>query len=133
MAKYKGNSLSLMFDTTEVNLEATSVVLQNEDADGDNVTFAELAAGNAVQWFFEITATSDYGSSSFWSYLWENAGSDVTFTFKPYGNATASATQPHFTGTVTIAKKPPVGGQAGEVFTFDMRLDLVGEPTRVIA
>lgn len=133
MAKYKGNSLSLMFGSTEVNLEATSVVLQNEDADGDNVTFAELAAGNAVQWFFEITATSDYGSSSFWSYLWENAGSDVTFTFKPYGNATASATQPHFTGTVTIAKKPPVGGQAGEVFTFDMRLDLVGEPTRVIA
>lgn len=133
MAKYKGKDLSLTFGTEEVNLEATSVVLQNEDADGDAVTFAETAAGSAVQWYFEIAATSDYGTDSFWSFCWDNAGQDVDFVFKPYGNAVPSPAQPHFTGTAHVVAKPPVGGTAGEVFTFETRLDVDGEPTRLTA
>jgi len=132
MAKYRGKDLSLMFGTEEINVEATSVNLSNEEADSDAVTFAELASGTPVQWFFEIEAVADYGTDSFWTYLWDNAGDTVAFTFKPYGNATASATQPHFTGNATIVSKPPVGGTANEVFTFEARLDVVGEPTRVV-
>lgn len=133
MAKFKGKDLSLTFEGEEVNLEATAVTLTNEDADTDAATFAEIAAGANVQWYFEITATSDYGAGSFWSFLWDNSGADVAFVFKPYGNAAATAAQPHFTGTATVVTKPPVGGTAGEVFTFDTRLDVVGEPNRVIA
>lgn len=131
--KYKGKDLSLLFGTKEVNVEATSVNLNNEEADTDAVTFAELASGNPVQWFFEIEAVADYAEGSFWDYLWDNAGSTVTFTYKPYGNATASTTQPHFTGSATIVSKPPVGGAANETFTFEARLDVVGEPTRTTA
>lgn len=137
MAKYKGNNLSLTFVkgavTEEVNLEATSVVLDNEDADEDDVTFAELASGSNVQWFFEITATSDYGADTWWTFVWDNAGQDATFTFKPYGNASPTTSQPHFTGTVNVGPKPPLGGTAGETWTFEKRMDLVGEPTRVTA
>ena len=130
MAKFKGKGLSLTFGSQEVNVDATSVVLQNEEADTDAVTFAELASGTPVQWFFEMEATSDYADGSLWDYLWDNAGSTVAFTFKPYGNASASTSQPHFTGNATIVSKPPVGGTANEVFTFEARLDVVGEPTR---
>lgn len=137
MAKYKGNNLSLTFVnsavTEEVNLEATSVLLTNEEADEDEVTFAELASGSNVQWFFEITATSDYGASTWWTFCWEKAGLDATFTFKPYGNTTASASQPHFTGTVNMGGKPPIGGSAGETWTFEKRMDVTVGPTRVIA
>lgn len=131
MAKFKGKDLSLMFGTQEVNAEATQVVLQNEEADSDAVTFAEVSAGAAVQWFFELTATSDYGATSLWTFLWDNSGQDVTFTFKPYGNATPTTSQPHFTGTANVVSKPPIGGTANETFTFEARLDVVGEPTRV--
>lgn len=131
MAKYKGKDLSLLIDSVEVNVEATSVTLESEEADTDAVTFAELAGGTPVQWFFTITAVADYGDTSFWSTLWDNAGSDVPFTFAPYGNATATTAQPHFTGTATITSKPPVGGSANEVFTFEARLDVVGDPTKV--
>lgn len=131
MAKYRGKDLSLLFGTEEVNLEATAVLMDNEDADTDAITFAELADGDALQWFFAITAVSDYGADSFWSFCWDNAGEEVTFVFKPYGNATATTTQPHFTGTATVNKKPPVGGEAGSVFTFETRFDIVGTPTRV--
>lgn len=131
MAKFKGKDLSLTFGTQEINTEATNVLLTNEEADGDAVTFAEVANGDAVQWYIEMTATSDYGDGSLWSFLWDNVGTDVAFTFKPYGNAAASVTQPHFTGNATVKTKPPVGGTAGETFTFETRLDVVGEPTRV--
>ncbi len=57
------------------------MVLTNEEADSDAVTFAEYSAGSNVQWYFEITAVSDYGTDSLWTYLWDNAGDDVTFTF----------------------------------------------------
>jgi hypothetical protein len=132
MAKYKGKDLSLTFEGDEVNLEATSVLMDREDADTDAITFAELADGTPSQWFFAITAVSDYGESSFWTFCWDNAGEEVDFIFKPYGNATASASQPHFTGTATVNNKPPVGGEAGSVFTFETRFDIVGAPVRDI-
>ena len=131
MAKYRGKDLSLMFGTEEVNLEATAVLMDNEEADTDAITFAELADGDALQWFFQITAVSDYGADSFWSFCWDNSGEEVTFTFKPYGNVSPSTSQPHFTGTATVTKKPPVGGEAGSVFTFETRFDIEGTPTRV--
>lgn len=133
MAKYKGKDLSLTIDGVEVNVEGTSVTLENEEADTDAVTFAELASGTPMQWFLSLTAVADYGTGSIWTTLWDESGNDLEFVFKPYGNETPSATQPHFTGTATVLAKPPVGGSANEVFTFEARLDVVGEPTRVIA
>lgn len=130
MAKFKGKNLSLMIGTKEVNLDGTSVVLDNEEADTDAITFAELAAGTPLQWFFTLSAVADYATGTLWDYLWSNAGSSVSFVFKPYGNAVASATQPHFTGTTTINSKPPIGGSANEVFTFEARLDVAGEPVK---
>lgn len=133
MAKYKGKDLSLTIDGEEVNLEGTSALLENEEADTDAVTFAELASGTPLQWFFTINAVADYGTGSLWSTLWDNAGDTVPYVLKPYGNATPTTAQPHFTGTCTINAKPPIGGTANEVFTFEARLDVVGEPTRVTA
>jgi len=133
MAKYKGKDLSLTIDGVEVALEGTSAVLENEEADTDAITFAELGSGTPLQWFFTISAVADYGTGSLWSTLWDNAGETVAFVLRPYGNASASAAQPHFTGTCTINAKPPIGGSANEVFTFEARLDVEGEPNRVIA
>lgn len=133
-SKYKGKSLSIMIGVDEYNMDLTSIVLQNEEADDDATTFADLASGGAVQWFFEIESVSDYSADSFWTFLWENAGqTEITFTFAPYGNVTPTIAQPHFTGSLNVGSKPPVGGTANEVFTFEARLDVNGTPTRVIS
>lgn len=133
--KFKGKGLSLTIDSVEYNMDAKSVVLDNEAADNDATTFADLTAGGSLQWFFTVEALSDYGTGSLWSYVWDNAGDDsVTFVFKPYGNTTPSATQPHFTGTLKVGPKPgSIGGSADEVFTFEVRFDVNGEPTKVTA
>lgn len=132
--KINGRNLSLMFDgTTEFSADGTSVVLDNEEGDTDSQTFEELSEGAARQWFFQITARSDFSADSFWRLLWQNAGQDIPFLFKPEGNAAASADQPHWSGTATVTAKPPIGGQAGSNWTYDARLDVVGEPTMVVA
>lgn len=133
-SKYKGKSLSIMIGLEEYNMDLTSIVLQNEEADDDATTFADLADGGSVQWFFEVEAVSDYSAGSFWTFLWENSGAtDVTFSFAPYGNVVPSASQPHFSGTLNVGSKPAVGGTANETFSFEARLDVNGAPTRVIS
>ncbi|MBT56593.1 MAG: hypothetical protein CMF72_24735 [Mameliella sp.] len=131
--KFKGKNLSFTVDGEEFNADGTSVVLDSEDSADDATTFAELQDGDPQDWFFNLTAISDYASTSFWSVLWDNAGEDLAFIFKPYGNADASTSEPHFTGTVTVPKKPPVGGDAGTTWTYTMRLDCTDEPVRVTA
>lgn len=130
--KYKGGSLSILINSVEYNMDLTNLVLNNEEADSDAVTFAEVGAGGALQWFFEGTAVSDFGTGSLWNYIWENSGdTGIAFTYKPYGNAVASTTKPHFTGTLTLPAKLPVGGAAGETWTYEMRMDVDGTPTMV--
>jgi hypothetical protein len=128
MAKYKGKDLSLTIDGTEISLEGTTVLLDNEEADTDSPTFAELANGTPTQWFFTIEAYADYGANSVWSLLWDNSGATVAFVLRPNGTGTGKV---EFTGNCTINAKPPVGGTANEAFTFEARLDVDGEPTKV--
>lgn len=131
--KYNGKNLNFTVDGVQFNADGTAVVMDNEDGDTDSQTFVELLDGTPVQWFFQLTAITDLASTSFHTMLWDNAGDDVAFVYKPYGNAVPSADQPHYTGTCTIPKKPPVGGQAGQTWTFDFRIDIVDEPTKVTA
>jgi hypothetical protein len=132
--KFKGKNLSLTIGGTEFNADITSVVIESDDADDDVTTFADLAAGGARAWTMTVEAVSDYSGSSLWGYLWENAGDDgVAYVLKPYGNATPTVSQPHFTGTLDIGSKPNIGGTANETFTFEYALDLTDAPTRATA
>jgi hypothetical protein len=125
--KYDGKDLTFTVDGVEFNADGTSVVMDSEDADTDSTTFAELADGTPQQWFFQLTALQDYAAASFWHALWDNAGSEVAFIFNPKGGPVAAG-KPSFTGTCTIPRKPPVGGDAGTTWTFDFRLDIDGTP-----
>lgn len=130
--RIKGKSLVFEVDGTEYACDATSVVLANEEADDqDAVTFCDAATGASVQWYLEVSAITSTDSGSFWSFLWDNAGeTDVSFVFAPHGNAVPTVTQPHFEGTVTLPSKPSIGGEANSTWTFDVRIDLDGEPTK---
>jgi hypothetical protein len=123
-----GKNLSLKFGTLEVKSESGEFILDNEEADGGYTTFADAASGGARQWFINMTLLTATDSTSFWRFLWDNTGQEVTFTFAPHGNTTVTADQPIFTGTAVVGAKPAIGGSAGEDWTLEYRLDLVGEP-----
>lgn len=133
--KYKGASLTLTINSVDYTVETKKVEIVAEEADNDATTFGDLAAGGSYDYFMDVEAISDYADGSFWEYVWSNEGdSSVAYSLKPYGNATASTSEPHFTGTLTVpAGAAGVGGTADETFTFEVRFELAGKPTRVTA
>lgn len=128
--QYNGRNLSFTVNSKEFNADGTEVTFTPEEAEEESVTFAELGAGRAAQWTIEVTALSDYSQGTFWTMLWDNAGSEINFLFKPYGNQTASASQPHFSGKCIPDLKPPLGGAAGETWTYETSLRVTDGPTR---
>jgi hypothetical protein len=125
--RIKGRDLILTIDGTDIAMDASSITLSNEDKDGEVRTFADITPPK--QWYFEVEAIQSTDTNSFWSALWELDGQEgIPYVFKPHGNASPSSSQPHFSGTVTIKGKPPVGGSADTTFTFTYRLDCDQEP-----
>ena len=125
--RIKGRDLILTIDGTDIAMDASSITLSNEDKDGEVRTFADITPPK--QWYFEVEAIQSTDTNSFWSALWELDGQEgIPYVFKPHGNASPTSSQPHFSGTVTIKGKPPVGGSADTTFTFTYRLDCDQEP-----
>lgn len=126
--RIKGQNLTLTIDGDDYAMDATSITLTNEDKDGEVRTFADVTPPK--QWYFEIEGIQSTATNSLWSLLWNEDGTEgISYVFKPHGNATASASQPHFTGTVSVKGKPPIGGTADTTFTFTYRLECDQEPT----
>jgi len=63
-------------------------------------------------------------STSLYRVLWDNYGTEAAFTIAPYGNATPSATQPHYKGTVVFSELPPLALTAGEISSFTVALEV---------
>jgi hypothetical protein len=122
--RIKGAQLALTIGGTDYWADATSVVLDNEDA-GAATTFEDASLGGARRYFFTVTAIQSLSSGSFWNYVWANTGEVVAYTYSPGDDANV------FTGTVKIGAKPAIGGDAGvnNEFTFTTRFDCQEEPT----
>lgn len=129
-----GKNLRFTIGTVDVSCVSSSAVLDNEDADADRVTFADVINGLDKTWFLQITAVPDYAPATWWQLLWATpAFTPIPYLFRPYGNTTATADQPHFSGYATIDRKPPVGGDAQAIWSFDARLTCTAQPTLVTA
>ena len=126
--RIKGKGLTLKIGGTDYAIDATAISLEADDST-DGLTFSEVTSG-ARNWKFVVEAIQSTDNASFWSYLWTNAGStSVAFIFSPWGNTSATSSQPIFTGTLQVPRKPDFGGTANENFTFSFELPVNGEPT----
>ena len=112
--RIKGSALALTFGGTDYWADATSVVLENEEAASGITTFEDASLGGGRTFFFTISAVQSTATASFWRYLWANTGEVVAYKYAVHGNATASADQPHMIGTVKVGPKPALGGDATE-------------------
>jgi hypothetical protein len=140
-SRIKGKSLSITVGTTKYECDLVSFVLEKADQAGgegnDVITFCDAstgaASGQVWQLSLEALQSTDVTDAtanppvtkSLWSLLWDEAdkGSDqeIDFELAPYGNATPSSAQPHFTGkfVVKAGDFPTIGGSAGDAsWTF---------------
>lgn len=82
------------------------VSLTSEDKDDSDLTFAEAAAGLAKDWTVTLTGIVSHDATALYAYLWDNPGAEWILTYGPWGNASPSATKPHYQITVKNSGKP---------------------------
>lgn len=113
------------------DLKTYEIVSANKP-DSD-LTFAEAAAGQGYQWSFKIKLVASYIANSLYAALQDNRGKAAVLTLGPWGNATPTATQPHFQlacilpapGFKNEASQDPNGKSSEVEVTFVGTADLV--------
>lgn len=137
MAQLGTRALVLSIAGTDYTAQISKAVITSGEADSDFVTFANAAAGGAREYRLEFTAVQDMATTTLWDKVFTSAGTSVAYILKPYGNATASPTQPHYTGNATITEPDGdfIGGEADASTTarmvFECSWVLDAKPTKV--
>lgn len=118
--RIKAHNIIFNIGATDYACDATMVDLQLQDAPGDVQTFCEQRVGG--EWTLGLEGIVSGDAASLYRVLWENFGTTATFTVAPNGNATASASQPHYEGTVKFDQLPPLSLNTNETATFSVTL-----------
>jgi len=114
----------------EVNCEVAEVVLADEA--GDEERYDVLCPDQSYVTNGPNVPTIAIRGLQVWEdpglalFLWNNVGQIVDFVYAPYGNAVASATQPHFVGQFSCNYHPQVGGEVGTFAEVDVEYPIVG-------
>lgn len=137
MAALTARTLTLTIATVEYATQVLTAEVEAGPADEDDVTYSEAAAGGGRVYFLNLKMTQDMASTGLWTTVFASAGSDVAVLLRPYGNASASATQPHFTATANVREPDGVliGGEADSSATkrqvIEVQWPLAAKPTKV--
>ncbi len=137
MAALTARTLTLTIATVEYAAQVFTAEVESGPADEDDVTYAEATAGGGRVYFLNLKLTQDMASTGLWTTIFGSAGSDVAVLMRPYGNASASATQPHFTMTANVREPDGVliGGEADSSTTkrqvVEVQWPLTAKPTKV--
>lgn len=132
--RVKANALKLTVDSVEYSAELSEVALYSEEAASDVTTFATAATGGSRDFKLRISGPVSTTAGSLFRVFWTNAGDEVAFEMAPWGNSTATADQPIYSGIVRLpaAGAIELGGQASVDGTFNFSglvLDVVGDVT----
>jgi hypothetical protein len=139
MAAIGTRKLTMTIDGDEVAPEVSSATISSAEAKGDFTSFADAAAGGGRDYTLKLTFVQDAAAGSLWDQIWSHSGDDIPVVVRPYGNAIATAGEPHFHGTVTLGEPNGdlLGGDADAStsarFTVDAEWVFTAKPTRVVA
>lgn len=130
------NRLTLTVSGNSVTPEVSKAVVGVGDSASDFVSFTMAATGGAKDWKLSLTFVQ---LAQLWDLMDTAAGTVVPVVVRPYGNAVATALQPHWHGdiTVTYPDGDYLGGEADASstarFTVDVDWMFTDKPTKVVA
>jgi len=119
--RIKAQNITFSIDGVDYACDATSVNLELGDAPGDVRTFCEVSVGK--QWALSLEGITSGDATSLYRILWDNYGTEVGFVIAPHGGS-ASASEPHYSGTVVFNELPPMALTAGEISSFAVTLEV---------
>jgi len=137
MTRVSKRHITFTVDGVEYAGEASAFSISAAESDADFKTFADALAGGATDFTLKLTFAQDHAANSLWRLMWDNTGDEVDVLYRPYGNATASVSQPHYSFSVTIklADGDVMGGEADAsttaVNTVEVEWKLTAKPTEI--
>lgn len=124
--RIKAQNIIFKIGATDYACDANMVELTLDDAPGDVQTFCEVRVGG--EWSLQLDGIVSGEDTSLYRILWDNFGSSVAFTIAPNGNATPTADQPHYIGTVVFDQLPPLSLTSNETSLFSVTLRVKNTP-----
>ena len=124
--RIKAQNIIFKIGSTDYACDANMVELTLDDAPGDIQTFCETRVGG--QWALQLDGIMSGDAGSLYRVLWDNFGTEVAFTVAPNGNATASASEPHYEGTAVFNQLPPLSLMSNETAKFSVTLEVKNTP-----
>ena len=121
--RIKATNIAFKIGSTDYSCDANLVELTLNDAPGDVQTFCEVRPGG--EWKLQLDVVTSGDAASLYRILWANFGTTVAFTIAPNGNASASTSQPHYTGSVVFDQLPPLSLNSGDVVKFSVTLTVL--------
>jgi hypothetical protein len=121
--RIKATNIAFKIGSTDYSCDANLVELTLNDAPGDVQTFCEVRTGG--EWKLQLDGVTSGDAASLYRILWANFGTTVAFTIAPNGNASASTSQPHYTGSVVFDELPPLSLNSGDVVKFSVTLTVL--------
>lgn len=137
MAALGTRMLKVKIGSTEYTADVSVCEIVSGAADSDFTSFADAAAGGAREYRLRLVLRQDLATGTLWRTIWGSAGTSVAVKVNPYGNATATATEPHYTGNVTVTEPDGVliGGEANSSTSARMTVEVAwvfaAKPTEV--
>jgi hypothetical protein len=124
--RIKAQNIIFKIGSTDYACDANMVELTLDDAPGDIQTFCETRVGG--QWALQLDGIMSGDAGSLYRVLWDNFGTEVAFTVAPNGNATATASEPHYEGTAVFNQLPPLSLMSNETAKFSVTLEVKNTP-----
>jgi hypothetical protein len=124
--RIKAQNIIFKIGATDYACDANMVELTLDDAPGDVQTFCETRVGG--QWALQLDGIMSGDAGSLYRVLWDNFGTEVAFTVAPNGNATATASEPHYEGTAVFNQLPPLSLMSNETAKFSVTLEVKNTP-----
>lgn len=135
MATLGTRFLKIKVGSTEYTSTVSECAVGSNPADSDFTSYADAASGGARDWYLKMKVAQDMATGSLWRYLWDNPGTSVAVKVNPYGNATATTSEPHYSGNVTVSLPDGdlIGGPANKAttakHTFEVQWIFAAKPT----
>lgn len=118
--RIKATNIKFKIGSTDYACDANMVELSLSDAPGGQQTFCEVQP--LQEWKLALEGITSGDTASLYQVLFANYGTEVAFSVAPYGNTTATSTQPIYTGTVIFDQLPPLSLTSGDISTFKVEL-----------
>ena len=139
MAAAGTRSLTLTINAVDRTAQCSKTVITSGESDADFVSWADAAAGGAREYKLELEFVQDFATGTLWDLIYSSPGMTFPYLIRPYGNATATPAQPHFSGNVTITEPDGdfIGGEADPSVSARLLAECewtcTGKPVRVTA